>query len=120
MECGHLPQHPAPHLADRLRDGTPLPRRTWPRPSPGDQGKDRLYGDHRRQPGPYRQHLRHTCHAINGVSKLHSEIIKDSVFHDYFLYKPQAFKNVTNGIAYRRWLLCSNPGLTHLLEEYHR
>ena len=59
----------------------------------------------------------YTCHAINGVSKLHSEIIKDSVFHDYFLYKPQAFKNVTNGIAYRRWLLCSNPGLTKLLEE---
>ena len=56
-------------------------------------------------------------HTVNGVSKLHSEIIKDSVFHDYFLYKPQAFKNVTNGIAYRRWLLCSNPGLTHLLEE---
>ena len=59
----------------------------------------------------------YTCHAINGVSKLHSEIIKDSVFHDYFLYKPQAFKNVTNGIAYRRWLLASNPGLTSLLEE---
>ena len=54
----------------------------------------------------------YTCHSINGVSKLHSEIIKDSVFHDYFLYKPKAFKNVTNGIAYRRWLLCSNPGLT--------
>ena len=59
----------------------------------------------------------YTCHAINGVSKLHSEIIKDSVFHDYYLFKPNAFKNVTNGIAYRRWLLCSNPGLTHLLEE---
>ena len=51
------------------------------------------------------------------VSKLHSEIIKDSVFHDYFLYKPKAFKNVTNGIAYRRWLLCSNPGLTDLLTD---
>ena len=59
----------------------------------------------------------YTCHAINGVSKLHSEIIKDSVFHDYFLYKPKAFKNVTNGIAYRRWLLCSNPGLTDLLTD---
>ena len=58
-----------------------------------------------------------TCHSINGVSKLHSEIIKDSVFHDYYLFKPKAFKNVTNGIAYRRWLLASNPGLTHLLEE---
>ena len=58
-----------------------------------------------------------TCHSINGVSKLHSEIIKDSVFHDYYLYKPKAFKNVTNGIAYRRWLLASNPGLTNLLSE---
>ena len=59
----------------------------------------------------------YTCHSINGVSKLHSEIIKDSVFHDYFLYKPEAFKNVTNGIAYRRWLLAANPGLTKLLED---
>ena len=59
----------------------------------------------------------YVCHAINGVSKLHSEIIKDSVFHDYYLFKPKAFKNVTNGIAYRRWLLASNPGLTNLLEE---
>ena len=59
----------------------------------------------------------YTCHSINGVSKLHSEIIKDSVFHDYFLYKPKAFKNVTNGIAYRRWLLCANPGLTDLLSD---
>ncbi len=59
----------------------------------------------------------YVCHSINGVSKLHSQIIKDSVFHDYYLYKPQAFKNVTNGIAYRRWLLASNPGLTGLLSE---
>ena len=59
----------------------------------------------------------YVCHSINGVSKLHSEIIKDSVFHDYYLYKPNAFKNVTNGIAYRRWLLASNPGLVGLLEE---
>ena len=59
----------------------------------------------------------YTCHSINGVSKLHSEIIKDSVFHDYYLYKPQAFKNVTNGIAYRRWLLAGNPALTKLLSD---
>ena len=59
----------------------------------------------------------YTCHSINGVSKLHSEIIKESVFHDYYLFKPNAFKNVTNGIAYRRWLLASNPGLTDLLTE---
>ncbi|MEG1153344.1 MAG: glycogen/starch/alpha-glucan phosphorylase [Ruthenibacterium sp.] len=59
----------------------------------------------------------YVCHSINGVSKLHSEIIKESVFHDYFLYTPKKFTNVTNGIAYRRWLLASNPGLTGLLSE---
>ena len=59
----------------------------------------------------------YVCHTINGVSKLHSEIIKQSVFHDYYLYSPEKFTNVTNGIAYRRWLLASNPGLTKLLTE---
>ena len=59
----------------------------------------------------------YVCHSINGVSKLHSQIIKDSVFHDYYRTSPQAFKNVTNGIAYRRWLLASNPGLTGLLDD---
>ena len=84
---------------------------------PGDQGKIdymAIIGDNQVRTANI---CAYTCHAINGVSKLHSEIIKDSVFHDYFLYKPQAFKNVTNGIAYRRWLLASNPGLTKLLEE---
>ena len=84
---------------------------------PGDQGKIdymAIIGDNQVRTANI---CAYTCHAINGVSKLHSEIIKDSVFHDYFLYKPQAFKNVTNGIAYRRWLLCSNPGLTKLLED---
>ena len=84
---------------------------------PGDQGKIdymAIIGDNQVRTANI---CAYTCHAINGVSKLHSEIIKDSVFHDYFLFKPKAFKNVTNGIAYRRWLLCSNPGLTKLLEE---
>lgn len=56
-------------------------------------------------------------HSVNGVSKLHSEIIKNEVFHDEFLDTPHKFKNVTNGIAYRRWLYQSNPGLTELLKE---
>ena len=84
---------------------------------PGDQGKIdymAIIGDNQVRTANI---CAYTCHAINGVSKLHSEIIKDSVFHDYYLFKPKAFKNVTNGIAYRRWLLCSNPGLTKLLEE---
>ena len=84
---------------------------------PGDQGKIdymAIIGDNQVRTANI---CAYTCHAINGVSKLHSEIIKDSVFHDYFLYKPNAFKNVTNGIAYRRWLLAANPGLTKLLED---
>ena len=84
---------------------------------PGDQGKIdymAILGDHQVRTANLCVYV---CHSINGVSKLHSEIIKDSVFHDYFLFKPNAFKNVTNGIAYRRWLLASNPGLTDLLTE---
>ena len=84
---------------------------------PGDQGKINymaIIGDNQVRMANI---CAYTCHSINGVSKLHSEIIKDSVFHDYFLYKPQAFKNVTNGIAYRRWLLAANPGLAKLLED---
>lgn len=56
-------------------------------------------------------------HSVNGVSKLHSEIIKESVFNDEYNNTPVKFKNVTNGIAYRRWLYQSNPGLTALLTE---
>ena len=56
-------------------------------------------------------------HSVNGVSKLHSQIIKDSVFHDEYENTPEKFKNVTNGIAYRRWLYQSNPALTKLLKD---
>ncbi len=59
----------------------------------------------------------YVAHSINGVSKLHSDIIKESVFRDYYMLFPTKFKNVTNGIAYRRWLMQSNKGLTNLLKE---
>ena len=84
---------------------------------PGDEGKINymaLIGDNQVRMANI---CAYTANSINGVSKLHSEIIKESVFHDYYLFKPQAFKNVTNGIAYRRWLLASNPGLCKLLDE---
>ena len=84
---------------------------------PGDQGKIdymALIGDNQVRMANI---CAYTANSINGVSKLHSEIIKESVFHDYYLFKPQAFKNVTNGIAYRRWLLASNPELCKLLDE---
>lgn len=59
----------------------------------------------------------HASHSVNGVAKIHSEIIKQDVFHDEYIDTPNKFKNVTNGIAFRRWLLQSNPGLTNLLRE---
>ncbi len=58
-----------------------------------------------------------TCHSVNGVSKLHSEIIVDELFKDYASMTPEKFKNVTNGIAHRRWLCCANPELTSFLTE---
>ncbi len=56
-------------------------------------------------------------HSVNGVSKLHSDILKDTVFNDFYSVYPERFTNVTNGIAHRRWLCQSNPGLTKLLTE---
>ncbi|MBR6717448.1 MAG: glycogen/starch/alpha-glucan phosphorylase, partial [Oscillospiraceae bacterium] len=56
-------------------------------------------------------------HSVNGVSKLHSEIIKQAVFQNEYRDTPEKFTNVTNGIAYRRWLYQSNPGLTKLLRD---
>ena len=58
-----------------------------------------------------------TCHSVNGVSRLHSEILKDDLFHDYYKQEPEKFTNVTNGIAPRRWLCQANPKLTGFLEE---
>ncbi len=59
----------------------------------------------------------HGSHHVNGVSGLHSDIIKDSIFKDYYEYTPAKFTNVTNGIAHRRWLNQSNPELCALLDE---
>ena len=56
-------------------------------------------------------------HKVNGVSALHSDIIKKSVFRDFYEYTPEKFTNVTNGIAHRRWLNQSNPELCELLDE---
>ncbi len=56
-------------------------------------------------------------HSVNGVSALHSEIIKTSVFKDFYDFTPEKFTNVTNGIAHRRWLNQSNPELCALLDD---
>ncbi|MBQ6468280.1 MAG: glycogen/starch/alpha-glucan phosphorylase [Clostridia bacterium] len=57
------------------------------------------------------------CHKVNGVSALHSEILKESTFHDFYTIEPGKFTNVTNGIAYRRWLCQANPRLSGKIEE---
>lgn len=57
------------------------------------------------------------CHTVNGVSKLHTQILEDSLFHDWYVMDQSKFTNVTNGIAYRRWLCQSNPELAAYLCE---
>ncbi len=56
-------------------------------------------------------------HHVNGVSGLHSDILKKTIFSDFYRMTPEKFTNVTNGIAHRRWLCYSNPGLANLLDS---
>ncbi len=56
-------------------------------------------------------------HTVNGVAKLHSELMTRTIFADFAELYPNRFTNVTNGIAVRRWLKQSNPGLSRLLTE---
>ena len=56
-------------------------------------------------------------HTVNGVSELHSEILKNDVFNDYYKMNPGVFTNVTNGITYRRWLCQANPRLSSFIAE---
>jgi glycogen phosphorylase len=56
-------------------------------------------------------------HTVNGVSSLHSSIIKEKLFRGFSHLTPEKFTNVTNGIAYRRWLCQANPRLSDLIEE---
>jgi len=56
-------------------------------------------------------------HSLNGVSALHTEILKDKVFNDFYKYFPDMFNNKTNGITPRRWLMLANPNLAELLDD---
>jgi glycogen phosphorylase len=57
-------------------------------------------------------------HKVNGVAKLHSKIMRETIFADFAQLWPERFTNVTNGIAVRRWLKQANPGLTQLFTEH--
>jgi len=56
-------------------------------------------------------------HAVNGVAALHSDLLKQTVLRDFADMFPEHFLNVTNGVTPRRFLMLSNPGLAHLLDE---
>ncbi|CAO2578383.1 Glycogen phosphorylase, brain form [Lemmus lemmus] len=68
-----------------------------------------------------RINMAHLCvigsHAVNGVARIHSEIVKQSVFKDFYELEPEKFQNKTNGITPRRWLLLCNPGLADIIVE---
>ncbi|MGL5649111.1 MAG: glycogen/starch/alpha-glucan phosphorylase [Clostridium sp.] len=56
-------------------------------------------------------------HSVNGVAKLHTEILKKQEMQDLYYFYPNKFNNKTNGITHRRWLVKSNPELTKLLRN---
>lgn len=56
-------------------------------------------------------------HSVNGVAKLHTEILKKQEMQDFYYLYPRKFNNKTNGITHRRWLMKSNPKLTKLLVD---
>ncbi len=56
-------------------------------------------------------------HSINGVAKLHSDILKDSTLHDFYILSPEKFNNKTNGITQRRWVFLANEELTKLIDD---
>ncbi|OPJ75384.1 hypothetical protein AV530_000480 [Patagioenas fasciata monilis] len=94
---------------------------------------DRVYasfpGDHERlrrmslveEGAVKRINMAHLCivgaHAVNGVARIHSEILKNSVFKDFYELEPHKFQNKTNGITPRRWLLLCNPGLADVIAQ---
>lgn len=65
--------------------------------------------------------MAHLCiigsHSVNGVSELHSELLKTTLFKDFFELFPEKFNNKTNGVTQRRWLLKSNSKLSDLITE---
>ncbi len=56
-------------------------------------------------------------HSINGVARIHSEILKNSTLHDFYDLDPRMFNNKTNGITHRRWLMGANPELANLIDD---
>jgi len=56
--------------------------------------------------------------SVNGVAELHSQLLKEGLFRDFFELWPTRFNNKTNGVTQRRWLALCNPGLSELISEH--
>jgi starch phosphorylase len=76
-----------------------------------DEGKD--------EDGEHHVRMAHLAvvgsHAVNGVAELHTELLKTLVLRDFYELTPEKFSNKTNGVTPRRWMVLSNPRLTHLI-----
>lgn len=59
----------------------------------------------------------YSSHCVNGVARLHTEILKEDMFSDFYQFCPEKFINVTNGVTQRRWLLHANPKLAEFLTK---
>ena len=66
-------------------------------------------------------HMANLCvamtHSVNGVSGIHTDILKRDTFHDYYMLQPRKFVSITNGVTHRRWLMQCNPELSSLIDE---
>lgn len=56
-------------------------------------------------------------HTVNGVAEIHSKLLRESMFKDFYELTPEKFQNKTNGITFRRWLALCNPELFSLIVE---
>ena len=59
----------------------------------------------------------HFCHSVNGVAKLHTEILKNTELNNFYQIYPERFNSKTNGITFRRWIINCNPRLTELIND---
>ncbi|MBR0360636.1 MAG: glycogen/starch/alpha-glucan phosphorylase, partial [Clostridia bacterium] len=84
---------------------------------PGDKGKH----DYMAILANNQVSMANTClasvFAVNGVSKLHTDILKQDIFRDYYMMDKDRFHAITNGITFRRWIANCNPELTKLIDD---
>ena len=57
-------------------------------------------------------------HKVNGVAGIHTELLKTTLFKEFYEFFPTKFINMTNGVTTRRWIVCANPLLADLYTEY--